>query len=355
MMRPHAPLGSESDTESDYDDLPGLVSQSDSSDSDSDDELQLEREDPEPELELEDPEPELELEDPEPELELEEPEPDLSLAERMRGGTDEPAVGTTPQRAADSRGSAYGLTSGRFTVHSSSDGDAARPSLLTYHEEDAHLFLEQFADLVGAPLKRVFTYVLDADKKREGRVAHITVTPPPDRFARIDATRQTRRPNDRKRLNAAGQVALLRERASGTKGDLWKMSKVWIMEYRCSGTWLCDVLAVQKHGCNCAVRVLFSATVEQVSKQLVQIQVMGCDLGGAAGSLHSKLSSWDPELLRRRTAREAPAWRAAVKIQASAVDKLRQQIISQQRQDEGEHDPGVDQELQRCGCMRDQG
>jgi len=145
MMRPHAPLGSESDTESDYDDLPGLVSQSDSSDSDSDDELQLEREDPEPELELEDPEPELELEDPEPELELEEPEPDLSLVERMRGGTDEPAVGTTPQRAADSRGSAYGLTSGRFTVHSSSDGDAARPSLLTYHEEDAHLFPDEIA------------------------------------------------------------------------------------------------------------------------------------------------------------------------------------------------------------------
>ena len=255
MMRPHAPLGSESDTESDYDDLPGLVSQSDSSDSDSDDELQLEREDPELELELEDPEPELEREDPEPE-----PEHDLSLAERVRGGTDEPAVGTTPQRAADSHGSAYGLTSGRFTVHSSSDGDAARPSLLTYHEEDAHLFLEQFADLVGAPLKRVFTYVLDADKKRECRVAHITVTPPPDRFARIDAAKQTRRSNDRKRLNAAGQVALLRERASGTKGDLWKMSKVWIMEYRCTGTWLCDALAVQKCGCNSTTRSLAIVT-----------------------------------------------------------------------------------------------
>ena len=78
MMGPQPPLGSESDTKSDYDDesdsCPGLVSESDSSDSDSEDELQLELEDPGPELELEDPEPE--------------PEPDLSLAERVRGGTD---------------------------------------------------------------------------------------------------------------------------------------------------------------------------------------------------------------------------------------------------------------------------
>jgi len=111
MMRPHAPLGSESDTESDYDDLPGLVSQSDSSDSDSDDELQLEREDPEPELELEDPEPELELEDPEPELELEEPGSGCGAVPTSRRW--EPLPSERPTAAALRMGSRLGGS--RFT------------------------------------------------------------------------------------------------------------------------------------------------------------------------------------------------------------------------------------------------
>eukprot|EP01049_Picozoa_sp_SAG25_P004739 SAG25_NODE_305_length_10124_cov_16.774464_12_plen_508_part_00 len=235
-------------------------------------------------------------------------------------------------------GSTYGLISGRFEVHQTEGRPGARPTLFTYAEADAHLFLQQFSDLRGAPLKMVRSYVLDSNKKSEGRVAHLVVRPPPNRCARVDAKIATRKPNDQKQLNDAGRAALQRDcvyaRKEGRRGQLWKGSKVWSLEYRCRGTPLCDVPEPRACGCDCTLRVLFTATIEQVAAKQVQIQVMGCN-PSQSGSLHSKTKPWSPSDLRQAQEQRAPAWHAVQQQQSQHVDQLKQQLIAQQRLEEG--------------------
>ena len=100
---------------------------------------------------------------------------------------------TAPESRAPPLPSTYGLTSGSFIVHAAAGDDCvARPTLFTYAEADAHLFLAQFQDLVASPLRMVKSYVLDQDKKGAGRVAHLSVTPPPNHCARPGAQLKTR-------------------------------------------------------------------------------------------------------------------------------------------------------------------
>jgi hypothetical protein len=68
-------------------------------------------------------------------------------------------------------------------------------------EADAHLLARQFPPLVGAPLRRVRTFVLDTDKPAKGLSAELTCSPPPNRTQMVGAKQQTRLPNDRKLLN----------------------------------------------------------------------------------------------------------------------------------------------------------
>jgi hypothetical protein len=239
---------------------------------------------------------------------------------------------TPPESRAPPLPSTYGLTSGSFIVHAAAGDDCvARPTLFTYAEADAHLFLAQFQDLVASPLRMVKSYVLDQDKKGAGRVAHLSVTPPPNHCARPGAQLKTRRPNDRKMLNAAGTAAQLRDHLSSTKGELWRGSKVWMLDYRCSGTSLCDAVEPAIRGCSCAARVTFTATIQQVADRQVQVEVTGCDLDCVTGSLHSRVVLWDPQLLRRNATAQSKAWRGLHQAESRKADDLKLQIIKRQR------------------------
>jgi len=228
--------------------------------------------------------------------------------------------------------SSYGLTSGTFQVRLDPSNPAARPSSFVYAECDAHLFQTQFEDAVGAPLKMVRSYVLDKLKKSEGRAAHISIEPPLDRSARIGAAKKTRRINDRKQLNETGLAALARLSRTRQTGVLWKGTKVWELEFRCTGTALCDAPPVLKCGCSCTMKVLAYATVQDVSNGEVVIEVSGCD-PTVSGSLHSATRRWETGLQQRLAKQHAPTWLAIAKRESAGVDLLRQQIIAQQRQD----------------------
>jgi hypothetical protein len=239
--------------------------------------------------------------------------------------------------------SSYGLTSGTFRVWLDPSNPVARPSSFVYAERDAHLFQTQFEDVVGAPLKMVKSYVLDTPKKSEGRAAHITIEPPLDRSARIGAPTKTRRINDRKKLNETGLVALARPSRTRETGVLWKGTTVWKMEFRCTGTTLCDAPPVLKCGCACTMKMLAYATVQDVSNGEVVIEVSGCD-PTVSGSLHSATRPWEMGLQQQLATQHAPTWLAMAKRESAGVDQLRHQIIAQQRQDGRERtdpDPAV--------------
>ena len=94
--------------------------------------------------------------------------------------------------------------------------------------------------------------------------------------ARLGAVRKSRLPHDRKTLTDHGRQALQRtNRSMAAKGELWRGSKVWQLVYNCAGTSLCDVPQVSRRGCKCDVRVVFSATIEQVSEGKILATVTG--------------------------------------------------------------------------------
>lgn len=94
----------------------------------------------------------------------------------------------------------------------------------------------------------------------------------------MGAVRKSRLTHDRKTLTDHGRQALQRtNRSMAAKGELWRGSKVhvWQLVYNCAGTSLCDVPEVSRRGCKCDVRVVLSATVEQVSEGKILGTVTG--------------------------------------------------------------------------------
>ena len=86
--------------------------------------------------------------------------------------------------------------------------------------------------------------------------------------------------------------------------------------------------------CACAVRVVYTATIEQVSRGLVEICVTGVNGASDAppgGSLHSQHSPWDPAKLASGHAAELPSKQTAAKRAADALLKTQAQVIKQQR------------------------
>ena len=142
-------------------------------------------------------------------------------------------------------------------------------------ESHAQDIVDNIADLAAAPLRSTRSFVLDVGKKgkdRSARPPQITVLPPLNAgSARPDPKKKIRRPNDRKELTAHGRAALSRSKGSRGSGELCKTSVVWKLEYRCAGTHLCDSKGLQ----SCAVRLVFTATVEQVANNLVHVEVHG--------------------------------------------------------------------------------
>ena len=165
--------------------------------------------------------------------------------------------------------------------------------------------------------------------KDKGKEALITVAPPLGIGARPHAKRKTRRPHDRKELTQLGREALQRDQPTRKKGEGWKGTVVWLLEYQCRGTSLCDRASKPNNrGCACDVRVIYSATVEQVAKQLVQIRVIG--VGGSV-SLHSRTKRWDPARLRAERSAQQPALHAAVQEAERAARTARAEAIVEQR------------------------
>ena len=203
----------------------------------------------------------------------------------------------------------------------------------------AATFSTWLGDLVDAPLKACAgTKVLDSVTKH-CQSPPITVEPPVGIGKRPGAKRQARRPNDRKQLTQAGREALARQTNPHKKGVLWSGSVVWRLEYRCVGTTLCDEAPLHlrgsdRDGCACAVRVVYTATIEQVSRGLVEICVTGVNGASDAppgGSLHSQHSPWDPAKLASGHAAELPSKQTAAKRAADALLKTQAQVIKQQR------------------------
>ena len=192
-------------------------------------------------------------------------------------------------------------------------------------EADAQKF-QEYCDGLGeeCPLMPTRNSVKD-----KGKEALITVAPPLGIGARPHAKRKTRRPHDRKELTQLGREALQRDKPTRKKGEGWKGTVVWLLEYQCDGTSLCDRPTTSGYrGCKCAVRVIYSATVEQVAKQLVQIRVIG--VGGSV-SLHSRTMRWDPARLRAERSARQPALHAAVQEAERAARTTRAEAIAEQR------------------------
>ena len=211
-------------------------------------------------------------------------------------------------------------------------GNAAPPTLqpqpdgsFLRREADAQKF-QEYCDGLGEECPLVPTRNTVKDK---GKDALITVAPPLGIGARPHAQRKTRRPHDRKELTQLGREALQRD--APKKGLAWKGTVVWKLEYQCRGTSLCDPASKLAHrGCRCDVRLVYSATVEQVAKELVRIDVTG--VGGAAPvSLHSRTMRWDPARLRAERSAQQPALHAAVQEAERSARSARAEAIVEQR------------------------
>ena len=181
-------------------------------------------------------------------------------------------------------------------------GNAAPPALqpqpdgsFLRREADAQKF-QEYCDGLGEECPLVPTRNTVKDK---GKEALITVAPPLGIGARPHARRKARRPHDRKELTQLGREALQRD--APKKGEAWKGTVVCKLEYQCRGTPLCDPASKAAHrDCRCDVRVVYSAMVEQVAKELVRIYVTG--VGGAfATASHSSFGALCPERGSRRT------------------------------------------------------
>ena len=203
-------------------------------------------------------------------------------------------------------------------------------------EDDTHLLEKFIPALAGAPLKAIRTTVLDSHKKGRGHNAPqppcIKVSPPEGSAARLHAQAATRRPNDRKSLTEHGYAAL--ERSKNRNGQVHKDSIAWRLEYRCRGSMLCDMPpGGETQGCQCVVRIVYSATIRQIASKQVLIKVFGNSTEG--GSLHSIKTKWDPFFLRRTTLADIPRQRAIAAVREKEllslkVDTVRAQLAAEQ-------------------------
>ena len=192
------------------------------------------------------------------------------------------------------------------------------------------------ADLNGAPLKSCSgTKVLDSATKGCSSPP-ILVKPPEGIGAKFGAKRKARRPNDRKQLTQAGREALARTSKPKETGLLWRDSVVWELVYRCGGTALCDVAPPHMCGAardtvTCAVKLVYRATIAHVSQGVIHFRVTGVDGATEAptgGSLHSKLTPWDPAKLASDRAAELPAKQSAAKRAAEDLLQTQAALIT---------------------------
>ena len=108
--------------------------------------------------------------------------------------------------------------------------------------------------------------------------------------------------------------------------------QVWKLLFQCSGTEMCDTRTDACHGCTCCVRVVFSATIQQVATGTVQIVVTGCAPSGS-GSLHSLTIQWDPGRLLREQKSRATTRTAAIIVAnegSGQLLELRAKLIESQ-------------------------
>ena len=131
---------------------------------------------------------------------------------------------------------------------------------------DAEAFSDQHPSISGAPMRVVNSQVLDRGDK-----AHITVTPPPGIVNPSRGGGKTlRRAMDKRQLTALGRAALARPGSRAKRGELGRDCVVWMVARRCLGglhSPLCDThRRVEK--CNCVVREVKSATIQQVRASL---------------------------------------------------------------------------------------
>ena len=197
---------------------------------------------------------------------------------------------------------------------------------------DAMDFLEVgHQDLVSAPLKSVKTFVLDSDTK--ALIAHIKTMPRRGLPMTASARRTTRRPNDILQLNDIGEGALLRKHRSQCKrGELWAESVVFKLEYGCTGTKWCDSSARVRRGCSCDLRLVFSATIEQVSKGQVHVQFCGPRGKVRGASWHSSKTEWQPHALHAQREHDRERWGDIARSANNTLLNMQAQLITVRRE-----------------------
>ena len=208
-------------------------------------------------------------------------------------------------------------------------------------EVDADKFASWHPALIGAPLNSAGNLI--RDKPRNGEtMAPIAVERPAGATSRPQPKIKNRSVDDVKTLTALGRAALARESggSGGSKtlqrrtSQLYRDSQVWKMAFQCRGTdTMCDEQEAKANGCTCALRVVYSATVQQVADGVVRIVVTGC-AHRDGGSLHSSTIKWDPER-RRRDTQQAPvvlaAANRAANVASTELFDLRAQLVGAQR------------------------
>ena len=127
---------------------------------------------------------------------------------------------------------------------------------------DADAFSDQHPSIRGAPMRVVDSRVLDRGDK-----AHITVTPPPGIVNPSRGGGKTlRRAMDKRQLTALGRAALARPGSRAKRGLLGRDCVVFLLARRCLGglhSPMCDAHR-RAEKCNCVVREVKSATIQQV-------------------------------------------------------------------------------------------
>ena len=111
------------------------------------------------------------------------------------------------------------------------------------------------------------------------------------------------------------------------------------MSFQCSGTAMCDESVTVGRVCKCAVRVVYTASIQQVADGIVRIAISGCVGDNQNVEVrHSSTIPWDPAWQLREQQKRETNRTAAVKLAnegSSQLLYLRAKLIESQRLDLG--------------------
>ena len=125
---------------------------------------------------------------------------------------------------------------------------------------------------------------------------------------------------------------LRKHRSQCKRGELWAESVVFKIEYGCRGTKWCDSSARVRRGCSCDLRLVFSATIEQVSKGQVHVQFCGPRGKVRGASWHSSTTEWQPHALHAQREHDRERWGDIARSANNTLLNMQAQLITVRRE-----------------------